>query len=83
MTRYLRRGLVSAYVLAVTAVLGLGIKDVAASPTAKTAAGLCNSPAEYIACTEWCNSMGWSYDYVACTEYGCECRIRMCGNAPC
>ncbi len=83
MSRHLRRGLASAYILAVTAVLGFGIKEATAAPAVKAAAELCNSPAEFRACTEWCDSMGWSYDYAVCTEYGCECHIRMCGNAPC
>lgn len=81
MTRHLHRGLSSAYVLAITAVLGFGIKEATAAPAANAAAAC--TLADHMACTEWCDSMGFSYDYAVCTAYGCECRIRMCGGAPC
>ncbi len=82
MTPHLHRGLASAYVLAVTAVLGFGIKEATATPAAAKTAAACTL-ADHMACVQYCDSMGWSYDYAVCTQYGCECRIRMCGNAPC
>lgn len=81
MTRHLHRGFASAYVVLITAVLGFGIKEATAAPAVR-AASACTL-ADHMACAEWCDSMGWSYDYAVCTPYGCECRIRMCGNAPC
>jgi hypothetical protein len=81
MTRHPHRVLKSMYGFAIVAVLGFGIKEATATPSALTAkaAFACT----WSSCTEYCDSMGWSYDYAWCGPYGCECRIRMCGNAPC
>lgn len=79
MTRHLHRSLVSAYAVAVTAVLGIGIRDAAAAPVAKAAAASCT----LAECAEWCDSMGFMYDYAWCGEYGCECRVKMCGDTQC
>lgn len=81
MARPLHRGLAAAYALAVAAVFGFGIREATAAPAAKVAAAC--TIAELGACYDWCDSMGSAYDYAVCTEYGCECRTRMCGNAPC
>jgi hypothetical protein len=81
MTRHVHRGFGSLYAVAILAVLAFGIREAAAAPAAKKAAAC--TPADHLACAEWCDSMGWLYDYAVCTQYGCECRIRMCGNGPC
>jgi hypothetical protein len=80
MPSHLHRGLASAYVLAVTAVLGFGIKEATASPAATTASA---STCTWWSCKEYCDSMGWHYDWPECGEYGCECRVNMCGDTFC
>jgi hypothetical protein len=80
MTRRLHLDLTPVYVLAITAVLIFGIKEATAAP-AENAALACTL-ADHAACNEYCAMMGWG-DYGRCTEYGCQCYIRMCGDAPC
>lgn len=78
MTRRLHRGLAAVYVLAVTAALGFGSKEATATATpAENAALVCTYPE----CNLDCADRG--YDYGTCTQYGCQCQIRMCGSVPC
>jgi hypothetical protein len=76
MTRRFHRGLATVYALAVTAALGFGSKEATATP-AENAALACT----LAECGQYCTDQG--FDYGKCTQYGCQCYIRMCGSAPC